>query len=104
VAANELPRTFEYPIERYFIFYSIRLTVRGRLPKGVEVSNIFYDFMVCLAVCVSASAGEMMPVKPESVLVYQPKFLTFEGGEKQFTAFTGTALSVAFADNPAYGR
>ena len=65
------------------------------------MSNNFFTIWFVLAVlCVSASeAGEVMPVKPESVPVYQPKFLTFEGGEKQsYRAHWNGLVSVAFAD------
>lgn len=44
-------------------------------------------------------AGEALPVKPEAVPVYQPKFRSFEGGEKQsYRAHWNGLVSVAFAD------
>jgi hypothetical protein len=58
-----------------------------------------YWFALALLLGSASEAGEALPVKPESVPVYQPKFLPFEGGEKQsYRAHWNGLVSVAFAD------
>ena len=66
------------------------------------MSNKFFTtlWVIFAVLCMSAAeAGEALPVKPEAVPVYQPKFLPFEGGEKQsYRAHWNGLVSVAFAD------
>ena len=66
------------------------------------MSKIFFTtlWVVFAVLCVSVSqAGEVLPVKPESLPVYQPKFFPFEGGEKEvYRAHWNGLVSVAFAE------
>ena len=91
-------------LPRRLVFRKIYLTsfITARLINAMKNKKAFFPLVALLAAVLCAplsDSSEVLPVKPDAVPTYQPKFYPFEGGEKAvYRASWNGLFSVATAE------